>query len=288
MSDEIYKAEAVSPPSQPTNNPYSPQNQNQFPPNPNDYGTPYQNVSPPRKSGLLLVLLIIAGACVGFLMIIGVLLALLLPATYNAREVARRMMCMNNEKQITIALHNYHDIYKSFPPAYTVDADGNPLHSWRVLILPYIEQQQLYESLRLDEPWDSEYNSQFHSHIPFIYSCPTQPATGLSEGLTPYQFIIGPDCISDGPGCVSLSDITKGTSAIIMLESCKPVCWMAPRDIDFDDLDHGIAPDAANPGEAVVGSYHTGGVNAAHADGSVVFQPHTGSGMILKEQCKIR
>jgi len=86
----------------------------------------------------------------------------LLPAFYTAREAARRMTCSSMLKQITLAFHNYHDAHHSFPPAYTVDANCKPLHSWRVLILPYLEKNDLYSKIRLYEPWDSEYNSQFH------------------------------------------------------------------------------------------------------------------------------
>ena len=281
MSDEIYKAELVAPPLQPTNN--------RFPPNPNEYETAYNGVAPPRKSGLLLVMLIIAGAGVGFMMIIAILFAMLIPATNSARDAARRMHCNSNIKRIVIALHAYHDMYQSFPPAYTVDSEGNPLHSWRVLILPYIEEQPLYDCIRLDEPWDSEYNSQFHSTISKVYTCPNRPSSEWNKGLTPYQFVVGPDCISDGPNCVKLKDITNGTAnTIVLLESCKPVCWMEPKDIAYNDLDYGVAQDITNPGNSVIGGYHAGGVNAGMADGSVSFISSSVSASFLKKQCKIR
>src|SRR5262245_3382414 len=65
---------------------------------------------------------------------------LLLPAVSVAREPARRMQCLNNLKQIALALHNYDATYGSLPPAYIADASGKPMHSWRVLILPFLEQ----------------------------------------------------------------------------------------------------------------------------------------------------
>ena len=70
--------------------------------------------------------------------IIGVLVALLLPAVQSAREAARRMSCSNNLKQLGLALHNYHDVYGSFPPAIVRDSDGSPLYSGRVLLLPFL------------------------------------------------------------------------------------------------------------------------------------------------------
>ncbi len=122
---------------------------------------------PPRRSHFPVVELLVVIA------IIGMLVALLLPSVPTAREAARRMQCANNMKQILIGLQNYHDTYNAFPPAYTVDEDGKPLHSWRVLILPFIEQQALYEQIRLDEPWDSEHNRQFHAVNMQEFRCPS-------------------------------------------------------------------------------------------------------------------
>ena len=93
--------------------------------------------------------------------VIGVLIGLLLPATQSAREAARRMSCSNNLKQIGLALHNYHDIYKQFPPAtigpYNVPRERQ--FSWLVALLPYLEQQGMYDALRLDLPWDHPHNA---------------------------------------------------------------------------------------------------------------------------------
>ena len=83
---------------------------------------------------------------VGFLGVLGIIalvIALLLPLARNgAGPAARRAQCTNNLKQIALALHNYEQAYKALPPAYTVDAEGRPLHSWRTLILPYLEEER--------------------------------------------------------------------------------------------------------------------------------------------------
>ena len=80
--------------------------------------------------------------------------ALLLPAVQSAREAARRAQCVNNLKQIGLAMHNFHAQKNHFPAAAIVDKAGKPLLSWRVAILPYIEQESLYQQFHLDEPWD--------------------------------------------------------------------------------------------------------------------------------------
>src|SRR5436190_7601184 len=86
--------------------------------------------------------------------ILGLLVALLLPAMrFGTREAARRMQCSNHLKQIGLALQNYHDEYKSLPPAYIADTEGKPMHSWRVLILPFMEQKPLYDKYDFNEPW---------------------------------------------------------------------------------------------------------------------------------------
>ena len=105
-------------------------------------------------SGFTLVELLVVIA------IIGILIALLLPAVQAAREAARRAQCLNNVKQFGIALHGYHDTHKVFPPSYLSQAAGGGVDSapgwaWGVLILPFMEQQAVYDSFNRDLPcWD--------------------------------------------------------------------------------------------------------------------------------------
>src|SRR4051812_10595310 len=77
--------------------------------------------------------------------------------------------CLGHLKEIGIALHNYHADYGVFPPAYVADASGRPLHSWRVLILPYLEQKPLYNRYNFSEPWDGPNNRRLASQMPGVY-----------------------------------------------------------------------------------------------------------------------
>ena len=105
----------------------------------NPYESPDTASTPPacKQGGMrfrLVELLVVIGVIV-------ILIGLLLPTVRAAHEPARRSQCCNNLKQIALALHNYADEHGEFPPAYTVDEQGQPLHSWRTLILPYLEQK---------------------------------------------------------------------------------------------------------------------------------------------------
>ena len=142
---------------------------------------------------IIVVVLLIAG--IGFLACGGILVALLLPAV-QSREAARRMQCSNNLKQIAIALHNYHDVYKALPPAYTVDENGNKLHSWRTLILPFVEQWDLYSQIKLDEPWDSPNNRRIAETVVPVFCCPSESET-MSPN-TDYMAIVGPGTVFQG------------------------------------------------------------------------------------------
>ncbi|MBR5243975.1 MAG: DUF1559 domain-containing protein, partial [Thermoguttaceae bacterium] len=113
--------------------------------------------------------------------VLGVLLtalavAALWAAIQGGREAWRRANCAVKLKMIAVAMRAYCDENGVLPPAYTVDEAGRPLHSWRVLILPYLENSTLYREIRLDEPWDSEWNSRFHSLPVSPFACPSRVA----------------------------------------------------------------------------------------------------------------
>ncbi|MCL2119015.1 MAG: DUF1559 domain-containing protein [Planctomycetaceae bacterium] len=191
----------------------------------------------------------------------------LLPAIMAARGAATRMQCTNNIKQIGLALHYHHDSQRTFPPVMTADANGKPLHSWRVLLLPYLEQTALYEQIRLNEPWDSEYNKQFHNRVPSVYQCPD--AKGDMTGMTSYSVVVGKECLFDEPNAKkTFAQIIDGTSNMIaIVERKTPVCWMDPtQEITFEKACEGINVSAGG-----LGSPHRGGMNVGLFDGSVHF-----------------
>ncbi len=124
-------------------------------------------------------------------------IALLLPAVQAVREAARRAQCTNNLKQIGLALHNYHSATNGFPAAAITSKDGKPLLSWRVAILPFIEQQNLYNEFHLDEAWDSPHNKALIARMPKTYLCPTAPVR--QEGTTTYKAFVGGGALSTWP-----------------------------------------------------------------------------------------
>jgi prepilin-type processing-associated H-X9-DG protein len=201
---------------------------------------------------------IVLGGLGSTLVVAAMLIALLLPAVQAAREAARRAQCTNNLKQIALALHNFQSVNSHFPPAAITDADGKPLLSWRVAILPFIEQEGLYREFKLDEPWDSPHNQALIARMPAVYFCPSD---GLdTQHTTRYQVIVGPGTIFEGDKGIRLEEITDGTSnTLLVVEAKNPVPWTKPDDIPVNGLTAGV------------GSKHAGGFNALMADGAVRF-----------------
>ncbi|MBN2022107.1 MAG: DUF1559 domain-containing protein [Pirellulales bacterium] len=191
----------------------------------------------------------------------GVLIALLLPAVQAAREAARRAQSANNMKQIGIAMHIYLEAKKTFPARANFDAEGKPLLSWRVHILPYIEQEALYREFHLDEPWDSPHNKTLIDRMPEIYRNPSSPSP---PGQANYLVPVGPGTLFEGDKGSKIREILDGTSNTILVVEADPdraVIWTKPDDLTYDP-----ASPAAGLGRA-----HPGGFNAAFADGSVRF-----------------
>jgi hypothetical protein len=114
------------------------------------------------------------------------------------RPVELQSSCHNNLKQIAIALHNYHDTFGSLPPAYVADENGRPMHSWRVLLLPFIEHKALYDEYRFDEPWDGPHNRQLADYMPSVYRCPSDPGANPRLPISSYLAVVGPETIWPG------------------------------------------------------------------------------------------
>jgi prepilin-type processing-associated H-X9-DG protein len=204
------------------------------------------------------------------LVVVGLLVAVLWPPLQSRREASPRAICKNNLHQIGLALHNYHDKFGCFPPAYIADERGRPTHSWRVLLLPYIDQAPLYNLYRFDEPWDGPNNSQLARHIIDIYQCPTDAKErDTPQNWTSYVAVIGPHTCWPGSESVSISDIfSDGTSQTLLVVEVhnSGIQWMEPRDLHVTQMAPKI--NAAGMG---ISSPHEGGANGLLADGAVRF-----------------
>jgi hypothetical protein len=186
---------------------------------------------------------------------------LIASAAKRTQGAAGRAQSMNNLKQMALALHNYHDANGSFPPTGNLSKDNKPLLSWRVHILPYIEQDQLYKQFKLDEPWDSETNKALIEKMPAIFKSPAQKN---DDGKTTYLAPMAKDTvIAPGKG-TRLADITDGTSNTIMIVESNDdaaVIWTKPDDLSTAD---------AEILKKLIGHYDDGFI-AGFADGSVRF-----------------
>lgn len=219
-----------------------------------------------------------AAAVVCFALLLGLcLLSPLLPAISVAREGSRRAACLNNLKQIGLGLQNYYSAHGHFPPAYVADADGKPMHSWRVLILPYMEWESLYDVYDLDEPWDGPNNSKLAGSMPDEYCCPGSENSQYELGMTNYVAVLGPRTVWPKGETVKMDDIPNGTSNTIMLVEIadSDFHWMEPRDLSFEDAVRRINPKSgrgiSSPHVRNNGYFFhdTPIVNVAFADGSV-------------------
>ena len=190
---------------------------------------------------------------------------MLIPPIQAAREAARRSQCVNNLKQIALAMHNYVSTHGDrFPGSYNAGPNGKLLLSWRVHILPFLDQEALYKQFHLDEPWDSEHNKALIGQMPRTYACPSANPELVSQGKTCYLVPRGKDTIFPGAQGLKIQEITDGTSNTILVAEAgdgAAVTWTKPDDWDV----------TGNPDWAPLKGHHPNGTNMAFADGSVRF-----------------
>lgn len=181
-----------------------------------------------------------------------------LPALLAARTAAARAQSANNLKQLALAMHNYHDVNGRFPPAVVVGPDGKTTHSWRVAILPYLDQSTLYGQYNVNEPWDGPNNRKLLARIPAVYrAAPDDTSTNTS-----YFALTGGGSIFDTKEGSALRDIVDGTlNTILFVEAKREIPWLKPEDLPYD-------PTGELP---TLGGFSPGGFNTAFADGAVRF-----------------
>lgn len=178
-----------------------------------------------------------------------IVLAFVLGPTSKATSCAFSLQKTNQIKQFGLSMRNFALVHDGqFPPHRTgsePDENGNFPHSWRVHLLPFLEQDELFQKIRLNEPWDSAWNRQFHDQMPPIFRNPeirdwNQKA--LASGQTTFCVIFGADAPfpEDGPGPRE-EDFQDRASETILIAESAPGCWMDPNhDIRREDAIRGV------------------------------------------------
>ena len=157
-----------------------------------------------------------------------------LAAKRKAQEAAAASQSANHLKQIGIAMHNYADTMGNLPPAAVCDKTGKPLLSWRVLILPYVEEGELFKQFKLDEPWDSDHNKKLLAKMPKVYTIPGITKPGGTD--THYRVFVGNGAGFDWVRGMRLpADFFDGTSnTLLCVTAATAVPWTKPDELEFD------------------------------------------------------
>lgn len=189
---------------------------------------------------------------------------------FNALVAAtHKRDCGNNLKQIVLALHAYSEKYGCLPPAYVTDDDGRPMHSWRVLILPFMDHQEIYDAYHFDEPWDGPRNklllkTAVQSNYQWPYKC-WFDKDGHPE-TTSYVVVTGSGTAYPDDRRVTFRDFPEAAKFPLVIEMAhSSIPWLAPIDLAIDKMSFQLNDPRGNS----PGSRHHGYVNMAFADGAV-------------------
>lgn len=166
--------------------------------------------------------------------ILVILILMLAPAVEMARSGAQHAGCRNNMRQMALAIYNYHDCFDQLPPAAGPKGKNNDLHSWRMLVVPFVESGTLYDRYSFDEPWNGPANRRLIGNLPIhFYECPTHS----NPTETNYFAITGSQTAWGDGEPRGFEDISDGTSATILLVEApdRGVHWAEPKDLTFDE-----------------------------------------------------
>ncbi len=239
--------------------------------------------------------------------IIGLLMALLLPAVQSAREAARRTACANNLRQIGLAMENYHSQYICYPtgglewrPAETAAYKNRKNYAWSVFLLPFLEQEALYQSIDFNKPFDDPANAQAAATILPVYLCPSMGRSSLlrqGRGATDFGGINGTRRVAQNnpPNGVMVYDkyfqaahIRDGLSntlAVAEAAGWPDGQWINARNVYDVYWPINYRPPPGQMPENEIVSVHPGGANGLFCDGSVRFLPQSLEMRILNALC---
>jgi hypothetical protein len=186
-------------------------------------------------------------------------------------SIRKQHECESNLKLIALAMHNYLGAHRSFPPAYLTDAQGTPLVSWRMLIIPYLDGSlpRWYGSWELhrDEPWDGPNNRKLHNETIAHYHCPADDEGRPTD--TSYVAIVGPGTMWPGAPMPpeSMWWYSQNDTMLIVELKNSGIHWMEPRDLEAVKRAPGV-----NPRTGVgISSNHRHGAFVCFANGSIRF-----------------
>ncbi|NND99384.1 MAG: DUF1559 domain-containing protein, partial [Pirellulaceae bacterium] len=139
-----------------------------------------------------------------------------------------------------MAVANYRAQHKCYPAAFLADENGKPMHSWRVLLLPFLEQQALYKRYDFSQPWNSPANSMLAGEMPSVYALRSEYTEGST--VTNYLAVVGPNTLWPGTKVRNESDVTDPRSSVIsVVENVgQDVHWMEPRDLNVETMDFSV------------------------------------------------
>ena len=188
------------------------------------------------------------------------MLEALIPMLASTRVAASRVASANQVRQLMLALLNYESAHSHFPPSVLL-SDSGKQYSWRVAILPFIAEQELYASYRFDEDWNSEHNRKVTAQTPALFQHPQAMASGSKH--CSYYLITGEKTVFPAVNKgMKFDNITDGSSNTFgVIEARKEVHWAEPRDIKYAEGKIDTKP----------GGFTAGGFNASFCDGSTNF-----------------
>ena len=184
----------------------------------------------------IIIAVVLGGLLIAALFCGGVLVALLLPALTSAPRASQVMQASNHLKQVGLAFHNYHAAYQQLPLPAVTNASGEPLWSWRVALLPFVEEQPTWERWQQDDAWNSGVNSPLLLPIPVVYRSPAEADPNTDQ--THIFAVRHPRGVMSGESTLAFKDVTDGLSDTILAVWLphRTTTWAAPEDITLPEI----------------------------------------------------